>query len=92
MITTKLILSSLAIICAIVSFIVGLKSYSLVLRNEIRLKHLRNSWQDGTDKLIEKEYARRYSTTITIVFVFLLLFVGVTYLAVLCIKNNIPII
>ena len=92
MIMSKLVLSSLAIICAIVSFIIGLKSYSLALRNEIRLKYLRNSWQDGVDELIEKEYARRYFTTISIVVVFLLLFAAVTYLAILCVKNDVSLL
>lgn len=92
MITGKLLLTFISLTISAIAMVLGFKSYSIALKNEIRCKYHRFIGQSGVEEMKGKEYIQGMSRAITLFIVFTVLLGILGYLLVLVIKNNIPLI
>lgn len=90
MTTEKLVWMLIPLTLSVIAIVLGFKSYSIGLRNDIRVKYHRFLGQSGVESMMEKEYVQGISRAITLFIVFTILLGALSYLVVLVIKNDIP--
>ena len=75
----------------ITAIVLGFWSYAIALRSTIRIKYFNYHSSDREQK-IQHEYKRKLSFAITLFVVFTVLTCSLTYLVILLLKNNVPLI
>lgn len=91
MITGKLILGIVSFLLSLTAIVLDFWSYSISLRSSIRMKYYNNHSSDR-EQIIKREFNQRLSNAILLFLIFAILMGSLTYLVVLLIKNNVPII
>ena len=89
MTTVKLLLMLIPLTLSVIAIVLGFKSYSIGLRNDIRVKYRRFLGQSGVESMMEKEYEQGICRAITLFVVFSILLGVLSYLVVLLVKNDI---
>lgn len=90
MTTEKLLWMLIPLTLTVIAIVFGFKSYSIGLRNDIRVKYHRFLGLSGVESMMEKEYQQGLNRAITLFVVFTILLGVLSYLVVLVIKNDIP--
>lgn len=92
MATEKLVWMLIPLTLSMIGCVLGFKSYSVGLRNDIRVKYHRFLGQSGIEDMMEKEYEQRLSLVLRFVLAFIFLSGALAYFVGLCLKNDIPLI
>jgi len=75
---------------SVIAIVLGFKSYSIGLRNDIRLNYRNMSWIANMEQLIQSEYEQKMRNAVILFLVLTILLGVLSYLVVLIIKNDIP--
>ena len=76
----------------VIAIVLGFKSYSIGLRNDIRVKYRRFIGQTGVEEMMQEEYEHSIIRTVRVFVVVVLMSCVLAYFVALCLKNNIPLI
>lgn len=92
MTTEKLLWMLIPLTLTVIAIVLGFKSYSIGLRNDIRVKYRRFIGQTGVEEMMQEEYEHSIIRTVRVFVVVILMSSVLAYLVALCLKNNIPLI
>ena len=90
MTTEKLLWMLIPLTLTVIAIVLGFKSYSIGLRNDIRLNYRNMSWIANMEQLIQSEYEQKMRNAVILFLVLTILLGVLSYLVVLIIKNDIP--
>jgi len=90
MVTEKLVWMLIPLTLSVIAIVLGFKSYSIGLRNDIRLNYRNMSWIANMEQLIQSEYEQKMRNAVILFLVLTILLGVLSYLVVLIIKNDIP--
>jgi len=92
MTTEKLLWMLIPLTLTVIAIVLGFKSYSIGLRNDIRVKYRRFIGQTGVEEMMQEEYEHSIIRTVRVFVVVVLMSCVLAYFVALCLKNNIPLI